>query len=124
MSAELQEPTIEVTDPPEVEAVEVSVEEPKAEEPVEPKPFDPKTDKVEFDKPEQQQKFDYVFKNMKMSDNRNAMLTEFLTEQQKQLDDLRGKVTSISQEKTQENHTEASRVLMSKLNTARMEGND
>lgn len=126
MSTE-QIPEIEVTDIPEVEAVEVQTEpsEPEEQTPEEqPKPFDPKSDKVDFTTPEQQAKFDYTFKNMKMADNRNAMLTEFLAEQQKQLDELRSFKDQYTTEKTESHQAEASRVLMDKLYKARDEGDD
>lgn len=117
---EPEAPEIEITEAPEPEEVIQAVEPVEEEK----KSFDPKSDKVDFTTPEQQQKFDYVFKNMKMADNRNAMLTNFLSEQQKQLDELRTFKEQLVTEKTQDNQVQASRVLMDKLNAAREVGDD
>jgi hypothetical protein len=125
--AQIQE-EIEVTDAPEPEEVEVAVEpvEPveNIEEKVEEKTFNPKTDKVEFDKPEQQERFNEVFRQMKKSDARNQMLTDFLQEQQRQLDELRSGFTQIKTEKTQLDSVEAEKTLMSKIAQARADGDD
>jgi hypothetical protein len=100
---------IEIVELPE-EIPETPVEEAK-------KPFDPKTDKVEFNTPEQQEKFNYIYKQAKMSDARNAMLTDMLTQATKRLEDVESRF-----KKTDE--TDAERVLLSKVKAARDAGDD
>ncbi len=127
MSTE-QETVIETTDAAPPETVEVPVEEqnnePPAQDNEEKKEFNPKTDKVEFTTPEQQERFNEVFRQMKKSDTRNQMLTDFLAEQQKQLDELRGFTKEIKTEKEQATREHAGSVLMGKLNAAREAGDD
>jgi hypothetical protein len=112
---------IVVTDQPEPEIIELPADEPtEAEqqpEVTEKKGFDPKTDKVDFDKPEQQEKFDYIYKQLKKSDTRNAMLTDFLEKQQSKLDELSSRFT-------QTDEVEAERVLMTKIRDARDAGDN
>lgn len=109
---ETQEPEIEVIqEPTEPETVEISVDEEQETQP-EQKKFDPKKDRVDFDKPEQQEKFDYVYKQLKMSDNRNAMLTDFLEKQQEQLDKLTSRFSETD-------YAEAERTLVEKIRVAR-----
>jgi hypothetical protein len=112
MTDENVEPEIEVVqEAVEPEVVEIPSDDPVEESPAE-KAFDPKKDRVDFDKPEQQEKFDYVYKQLKMSDNRNAMLTDFLQKQQEQLDKLNSRFV--------ENDTqEAEKVLTEKIRLAR-----
>lgn len=120
-----EEPEIEVTDAPEATEVEIPVDEPevpKVEEPQ--KTFDPKKDKVEFDKPEQQERFNEVFRMMKKSDQRNEMLTEFLEEQQRQLDELRGFTKEIKTERFQADQAEAEQAIMAKIRQARDSADD
>lgn len=74
----------------------------------------PKKEWVEFT-PEQQAKFNDVYKQVKMSDARNQMLTKMLEEQQKQLDDLKGRFSQTDQ-------AEVERVLKTRLQEAREEG--
>jgi hypothetical protein len=129
MSVEAEEPQIEVTDIPETGDIEVPVEETAdtpeiSEEQEEKKPFDPKKDKVDFDKPEQQQRFNEVFRQLKKSDQRNEMLTDFLQEQQRQLDELRGFASEIKTEKVQADQVEAERTLMARIRQAREEQDD
>jgi hypothetical protein len=107
---------IVITDTPEPETVEIPADdatEPEQQpEVAEKKGFDPKTDKVDFDKPEQQEKFDYIYKQLKKSDTRNAMLTDFLEKQQQKLDE-------ISNRFSQTDEVEAENVLMAKIREAR-----
>lgn len=109
------EPEIEVIDTPEPEVVELSDDVNDNPEPK--KPFDPKTDKVEFSTPEQQEKFNYMYKQTKASDSRNQMLTELLQEQQKQLDELKNRFS-------QTDSAEAERVLLNNIKAARDAGDD
>lgn len=88
MEDEQLEPTsaenIEITTPDEPEIIDVPIDdtpEPPQETPQaveEKKPFDPKRDKVEFSTPEQQARFNEVFRDKKKSDQRNEMLTGLL----------------------------------------------
>jgi hypothetical protein len=123
MSEELndtQDVEIEVTDTTEPDIVEIQDDsEPveSQEEAVRAKSFDPKKDKVDFDKPEQQEKFDYIYKQLKMSDKRNAMLTDFLEKQQQKIDD-------ISTRFSQTDEAEAEKVLMNKIRDARDSADD
>lgn len=103
-------------EPTEIEVTDAEQEAPDEAKP-EAKAFDPKTDKVEFSTPEQQEKFNYMYKQTKMSDSRNQMLTNLLQEQQKQLDDLRGRF-----QKTDSASAEA--LLMGKIKAARDAGDD
>lgn len=116
----------EITDAPEVDSVEVQIDsqDPPENQENEPekKAFNPKTDKVEFDKPEQQARFNEVFRDLKKSDQRNQMLTDFLQEQQRQIDELRSATQEIKAEKIQLDQVEAEKLLMSKIRTARDEG--
>lgn len=97
--------------------VEIEVVEQETETPADPKPksFDPKTDKVEFSTPEQQEKFNYMYKQTKMSDTRNQMLTNLLQEQQKQLDELKGRFSKTDS-------ADAEHVLVNKIMAARDAG--
>src|SRR3990167_1125527 len=79
------------------------------------KPFDPKTDKVEFNTPEQQEKFNYMYKQTKMSDSRNQMLTDLLQKQQTRLDELEGRFK-------QTDSADAERILLGKIKQARDSG--
>lgn len=81
------------------------------EEPVE---EDPKKKWVEFT-PEQQAKFNDMYKQTKMSDARNQMLTKMLEEQQKQLDELKSRFSQTDQ-------AEAEKILKQRLQEARDEG--
>jgi hypothetical protein len=103
------EPEIEIVEDNEPEAVE--------EEPAPKAEFDPKTDRVDFDTPEQQAKFNDVYKQMKQSDARNQMLTELLEEQQRQLDEIKGRF-----DRTDE--AAAEQLLMERLEVAKEEGDD
>ena len=74
----------------------------KAEETVEEKKeFDPKTDRVDFDTPEQQAKFNDVYKQMKNSDARNAMLTDMLQDVTSRLDEMDGKTKTEEKAQTE-----------------------
>lgn len=102
-------------DQPEIEVIN---EEQKAETaPEQKKAFDPKTDKVEFNTPEQQEKFNYMYKQTKMSDSRNQMLTDLLQKQQAQLDALNGRFQ-------QTDSADAERMLLGKIKAARDSGDD
>lgn len=121
---------IEVTDAAAPETVEVSLEEP-GQEPEQPeaqqepaKPFNPKTDKVEFDKPEQQERFNEVYRQLKKSDQRNAMLTDFLQNAVKELEEVRGFTNELKTEKATQQEQEAENVLVQKLRNAHEEGDN
>lgn len=110
LEQEIAEVEIEViNDEPDLPG-EAEQEEPK-------KAFNPRTDKVEFTTPEQQEKFNYMYKQAKQSDARNQMLTDLLQEQQKQLDQLKARFTNTDE-------ADAEKVLMDKIRVARNEGND
>src|SRR3990167_4544304 len=87
--------SIEIIDAPEPENVELESEAESTPEP---------TDKkfVEFDTPEQQEKFNDIYKQMKMSDQRNQMLTEFLMEQQKQLEEVKGRFSQTDESEAEQ----------------------
>ncbi len=104
------EPDIEVIEPDEKQETP-PVQEQKA------KPFDPKTDKVEFTTPEQQQKFDYLYKQVKMSDARNQMLNDMNQTAIKRLEELENRFK-------QTDSAEAERILMNKIKSARNIGDD
>lgn len=72
---------------------------------------------VEFDTPEQQEKFNDVYKQMKMSDQRNGMLTNLLEEQQRQLETLQSRFD-------QSDNAAAENVLLDRIRTAKEEGDD
>lgn len=103
------------------ETVEIEVSDAEQETATAPKQetksFDPKTDKVEFNTPEQQEKFNYMYKQTKMSDARNQMLTNLLTEQQKQLDEVKSRFQ-------QTDSAAAENMLMGKIKQARDSGDD
>ncbi len=102
-------------EPLEIEVTDAEQEEkPQAKQE---KSFDPKTDKVEFSTPEQQEKFNYIYKQTKMSDARNQMLTDLLQTQQKRLEELEGRFKSTDS-------AEAERMLMGKVKAARDAGDD
>jgi hypothetical protein len=129
MSAEL--PEIEVTDAPVSEEVDVPIGssnepsevEDNIEDPAE-KTFNPKTDKVDFDKPEQQARFNEIYRQLQKSDQRNLMLTDFLAEQQRQLDEVRTGFSQIKTEKVQTEQAEAEKILMQRIQTAREAADD
>lgn len=108
-----QEPAPQEAPVGDVEIIEAPEEEIEQPEPEEPK----KQDRVEFSTPEQQAKFNDVYKQMKMSDQRNAMLTDILTEQQRQLDELRAR-------NLQSDSANAEQMLMAKIKAARETGNE
>lgn len=101
---------LEILETPEI----VEEEQPEAQQQ---KPFDPKTDRVDFSTPEQEAKFNYVYKQVKMSDARNQMLTEMLQTQQGQLDELKTRFSNTDS-------ADAERVLLTKIKTARDSGDD
>jgi hypothetical protein len=113
---ENQVPEIELEVVDEVNTSDASQvdEKPVAEEK---KPFDPKSDRVDFTTPEQQEKFDYVYKQVKMSDARNQMLTDLLQEQQRQLDELKAR-------NSKDDSATAEAMLTAKIKQARDAGDD
>lgn len=104
------DPEIEVTEQDEKQEAQTA---PKQET----KAFDPKTDKVEFTTPEQQQKFDYIYKQTKMSDQRNQMLTDMLQQATKRIEEVESRFK-------QTDSAEAERILISKIKGARDIGDD
>lgn len=113
---ELQ-PDLEVVEAPELEVVPDTTEE---EAPVvtdTKKQFDPKTDRVDFTTPEQQAKFDYMYKQTKMSDSRNAMLTDMLEKATADIDELKSRFTNTDS-------ADAERMLLGKVMAARNSGDD
>lgn len=90
-------------------------EENKEPDPEEKKEFDPKRDRVDFDTPEQQAKFNDVYKQMKNSDARNQMLTDLLEKTVDRLDAMEGRQKN-------EEQTAAEQVLLDKIMSANEEG--
>lgn len=78
--------------------------------------FDPK-ERVEFTTPEQQKKFNDVYKQMKMSDARNKMQSDMLA---KAMD----KLAEFESRFQQTDHAEAERILTSRLKEAREAGDE
>lgn len=81
------------------------------------KQFDPKTDKVEFNTPEQQEKFNYVYKQVKMSDARNAMLNDLLQKQNQRLEELESRLSKTDK-------AEAELILVNKIKQAKESGDE
>ena len=79
------------------------------------KDFDPKKDRVDFTTPEQQAKFNDVYKQMKNSDTRNAMLTELLEKTVERLDAMEGRQRN-------EEQNAAEQVLLSEIMSANEDG--
>ena len=77
--------------------------------------FDPKS-RVDFN-PEQQRKFNDLYKQVKMSDARNKMLADM---NQKALD----KIDELEKRFSQTDHAEAERILTSRLKEARESGDE
>lgn len=103
---------------PELEIVEIpDTETDDTPDAPEARRFDPKTDRVDFSTPEQEAKFNYVYKQVKMSDARNAMLTEMLQTQQSQLDDLKTRFSNTDS-------ADAEKMLFNKIKSARDSGDD
>lgn len=103
---------------PAEEEIEIIADAPEAEQeeaPEQAKQFDPRTDKVDFSTPEQQEKFNYMYKQVKQSDARNQMLTDLLQTQQRQLD-------ALTQRNTQEDSANAEHLLTNKIIAAREAG--
>lgn len=75
------------------------------------------TKRVDFDKPEQQRKFNDVYKQMKMSDQRNKFLTDINTK-------LMAKLEGIESRFAQTDTAEAERTLEARLKEARDNGDD
>lgn len=111
------EPAKEQEDSIDIEVVDAEQETLIEAKPEAKKSFDPKTDKVDFSTPEQQEKFNYMYKQTKMSDARNQMLTDLLQTQQKQLDELRGRFQ-------QTDSADAEKILLGKIKAARDSGDD
>lgn len=97
--------------------VEIEVIEQEAETPPDPKPkaFDPKTDKVEFSTPEQQEKFNYMYKQTKMSDARGQMTMDLL---QKAM----AKIELLESRSNQTDSADAERTLVNNIMAARDAG--
>lgn len=110
----VEQPVVEAPTP-ELEIVEIPDIE--ADDTPEAKRFDPKTDRVDFSTPEQEAKFNYVYKQVKMSDARNAMLTEMLQTQQTQLDELKTRFSNTDS-------ADAEKMLFNKIKNARDSGDD
>ena len=127
MSEEIQDVEIEVQEAEPQPDTEVEVDIPalvelaknppeeKAEEPEEKKEFDPKRDRVDFDTPEQQAKFNDVYKQMKNSDARNAMLTDLLEKTVERLD-------AMESRQINEQQVAAEQVLLDKIMSANEDG--
>lgn len=103
---------------PEIEVMEADEkQETQAAPKQEAKAFDPKTDKVDFSTPEQQSKFDYMYKQVKMSDARNQMLNDMLVQATKRIEEVEGRFK-------QTDSAEAERILLGKIKNARDIGDD
>lgn len=105
---EIAEATNDAVDD-QVDTPEVEVEEVEEEA--------PKSDRVEFTTPEQQAKFNDIYKQAKMSDARNKMLLDALKEQDSRL-------TEFEKRFAQTDHSEAERILTTRLKEARAEGDE
>lgn len=106
---------------PEAESIETQTQEtPETEvsEQIEPQEegFDPK-ERVEITDPKVQRKFNDVYKQMKMSDARNRMLTDMNS---KALE----KITELETRFNQTDHAEAEKILTSRLKEARESGDE
>lgn len=102
---------IEIIEDTDTSDVELDTAEPEA------KQFDPRTDKVDFSTPEQQEKFNHVYKQMKMSDARNQMQLDMLQKQQQRLDELENRFRK-------EDSADAEGMLLQKIKFARDSGDD
>lgn len=78
--------------------------------------FDSKK-RVDFSTPEQQKKFNDIYKQVKMSDARNKMLMDAIERQNQVIDELQGRFS-------QTDHAEAEKVLNSRLREARDSGDE
>lgn len=78
--------------------------------------YDPKA-RVSFDTPEQQRKFNDVYKQMKMSDARNKMQTDMLAKAMEKISELESRFS-------QTDHAEAERILTARLKEAREVGDE
>lgn len=78
--------------------------------------FDPRQ-RVEFSTPEQQKKFNDIYKQVKMSDARNKMQSDMLA---KAMD----KISELESRFSQTDHAEAERILTSRLKEARDSGDE
>lgn len=85
-------------------------------EPPEEVEFDPKQ-RVEFSTPEQQKKFNDLYKQVKMSDARNHMQSDMLAKAMEKLNELESRFS-------QTDHAEAERILTSRLKDARESGDE
>ncbi len=112
---QVQENTEQAND--DIQIVEESSQSEELVREIEQKQFDPKTDKVDFSTPEQQEKFNHVYKQMKMSDTRNQMLTDMLQKQQERLEDLENRFKNTDS-------AEAEHMLLRKIKDARDRGDD
>jgi len=74
-------------------------------------------EKVEFSTPEQEKRFKDVWKQVKMSDARNQMLTDALTRQQEVLEELQSRFN-------QTDHAEAEKILNQRYREAQDNGDD
>lgn len=114
------EPEVEVeAAQPEAQAVEQAEvsEQPEIQDVAqEEKEFDPK-ERVTFSTPEQQKKFNDIYKQMKMSDARNQMLKDML-------DKAMGKLDEVEKRFSQTDQAEAERILTSRLKEAREQGDE
>lgn len=119
-----EETEVEVTDIPDQADIEVPLEDLPQDEPEEQKTFNPKTDKVDFDKPEQQERFNEVYRQLKKSDQRNAMLTDFLSEAVKKMDELSGVTKEIKNKENLQQEQDAENILIKKLRDAHEEGDN
>jgi len=78
--------------------------------------FDPK-ERVEISDPKVRAKFNHIYKQMKMSDNRNTLYWDLIQKQQQEIDSIKSKVQQTDQ-------ADAEKILKTKLKEAREIGDD
>jgi len=110
-AAESEVEQVEQDNTPPAAETQETVEDPSQEE-----GFDPRKH-VEFSTPDQQKKFNDVYKQMRMSDNRNKMLTSMLEKAVGEIDELKARFS-------QTDHAEAERILNTRLKEARDAGDE
>jgi len=108
---------VEVAQPEAQEAQQTEVsEQPEAEVQEQTEEFDPRQ-RVEFSTPEQQKKFNDIYKQVKMSDARNKMQSDMLAKAME-------KITELESRFSQTDQAEAERILTSRLKEARDSGDE
>lgn len=105
-----EEIEVEVEEAPPAPEVEVEVEKPEEKE------FDP-SKRVEIKDPEVQRKFNHLYKQVKMSDQRNQLKDQMLEKAMAKIDDLESRWSKTD-------HAEAEKMLMARYKEAKESGDD